>query len=697
MNMIRLKIHFIFLILFISILLLSFNTLFSQNLKARKISEKIKIDGRLSERVWSEADFITDFTQFEPEYGKPASLKTSVKVLYNDKMIYFGFICRDPEIEKIAARVTKRDGNLDIDDTIVLMIDTFNDDNNSYMFFVNSMGTQKDVRVSDNGRTNDSKWDASWKSESFIYEDGWSVEIGIPFEVLRYNANINIWGFNALRIIPRNLEKSCLIKNIVSPYKVSQFGNLTNLKLKSVIGKKYTIIPYSQLKLQLDEKGKIEYGGDIRYSISSNISLQAAVNPDFATVEADVEQINLTRFELRYPEKRPFFQEGAENYQTRVRQFYSRRIGEIPWGAKITGKIGKWKINGLSTQSDPSTAGTDVEPGKEAFYNVFKMGREFKKGSNISIIGANRTYSNKNTGSIGLSATLFFTDVLGMTSQIIKSHGTKNKGTWVYFFRPAYDSKDFHFHVRYSHFGENIMENMNSIGFIRDDDRKEFDTNIRKIIWLNKHGIEQITPSINYNRYYSQSGVLRSWEIDNNFEMEFLKKWALEISYVEEFKRYEKDFRNKEKGIDLEYDSKKGTTVSMEYVQGINYDRDFEEITGGLDLKLFEGWNLDYRFTKIWFKPDTEDETSFLHFIRTTYYVNKDLFLKLFYQSRYRFSRSFFDPKFDLSKEVIQFVFVWRIMPPFGSIQLAYQKGKSKITEIDKDEETLFTKVSWVF
>lgn len=685
--------------LFVLLLIFLFNpvVLYGQEIKAARIDEKIKVDGKLDEDEWKEAEIITGFTQFEPKYGKPATLNTYVRILYNDKMVYFGIDCKDPEKEKISAKITNRDGNLEEDDAITIMLDTFNDDNNAYMFFVNSLGTQKDIRSADNGGTKDPKWDASWESAGYVYEDGWSVEISISFEAINYDSGSDVWGFNIMRIIPRNLEKSCWIKNVIAPCRVSQFGKITNLNLKDIKSKNYSVIPYSQAAFNRYDKNTNEFGVDLRYNISSNFGIEAAINPDFATVEADIEQINFTRFELSYPEKRIFFQQGNENYSTRIQQFYSRRIGEIPWGVKLNGKLKKWKINALSTISDPSTAGVDVQAGEKAYYNVFRVNREFGKGSNIGIIGANRNFKNKNMGSFGLAATLFFTDTYGMTSQIIKSHGIGDKGKWAYFFRPAYESKDFHFHVRYTNYDKNIMQNMNAVGFLTDDDRKEFDTNITKTFWINKKGIESIEPSINYNRYYSQSGVLRSWDIDNDFELKFLKKWSLDLNYCEEFKRYEKDFRNKEIGIDLGYDSKMGTSVSIEYVQGVNYDSDFEEITGGISLKLSEGWNATYHFTKVWFLPDEDEENSWIHYIRSTYYINKDLYFKLFYQSRYKFSRGFFDPMFDLYRENIQLLFVWRVIPPFGSLQVVYQKGRTRITEETEKGDTFFTKISWVF
>ena len=690
------KFTFIKTVAFVFFMMISQNCL-SQELRATRIDSSIKIDGIFNEEAWKHAEFITEFIQFEPVYGAPESFNTIVKVLYDKSRIYFGIECKDPEPDKITAITTKRDGAFMKDDAIVILIDTFNDKSNCYYFGVNPLATQQDGKLADNGRTDDLRWDGSWESACTINPEGWSCEIAIPFETIKFNAKNPVWGFNVERRIARKVERSFWIGNLTDPNRVSQYGTITNLDLRDLSVKRYTIIPYGQSQFQKNEKPEEKFGVDMRYGLSRNLGIEATVNPDFATIEADVEQVNLTRFELSYPEKRPFFLEGTENYSTRIKQFYSRRIGNIPWGIKITGKINNWSINALSTQSDPSSAGADIESGEDALYSIFRINREIKKGSNIGLIGANRTYFEKNSGSIGLVSTLFFTDVLGMTSQVIKSYGEADKGTWTYFFRPAYDSQFTHFHVRYSHYGESVMENINVIGFIRDDDRKEFDTNIRRHFWINKYGIEEIIPMINYNRYRSQKGVLRSWEDVNRLSVKFLKKWEYELNYTEEFKRYEKDFRNRLVTNEIQYDNKMGKSVSFSFSKGRNFDRDLEKITGGIDVKILEGWDLKYYFARHWFHPAKTDDNSLIHYVRTTYYLNKDLYFKLFYQTKHSFSHGLTDPEFDLLKKTLQLVFVWRIFPPFGSVQLAYQEGTSVYTDVEDQGKTLFSRVSWVF
>jgi hypothetical protein len=298
--------------------------------------------------------------------------------------------------------------------------------------------------------------------------------------------------------------------------------------------------------------------------------------------------------------------------------------------------------------------------------------------------------------------TLFFTDVLGMTTQFIKSHGPASGGAWTYFIRPAYDSQLMHFHVRYSHYGTAVKENMNAIGFIRHDDRKEFDTNLRRTFWINRYGIDSFQASVNYNRYWSQENVLRSDELRTSLEFKLFKKWSLELDYDTDFKAeyapyFEKDFRNRELGIDFGYDSKKGFAASIEVVTGVNYDQDFEEIEGSVELSPVKNWNLEYHFARYWFSPGAPDEQEWIHYIRTSYYFHKDMYVKLFYQTRNLYTDPWDLSTFEQVRKTFQIAYVWRFLPPFGSIQLAYQEGTTRHTEEEGAGRTFFTKLSWMF
>ncbi len=670
----------------------------AQEVPATRTSEPIEIDGVLDEAAWDSAASIETFTQLQPVAGAPASQHTVIRVLYDERMVYFGIEGGDTDPEAISRTVTQRDGEVWEDDAVALVLDTFDDDNNAYVFMVNSLGTQQDERWADNGRTRDITWDANWLSAGATGAGGWTAEVAIPFETVRFAREATAWGFNAIRYVPRNLEQSHWIPGLPEWFRIAEIGAITGLDLTEAVTKSYAFIPYVQGALQEAQPDTTEVGLDLRYAPSSNIGIDFSFNPDFATVEADVEQVNLTRYELSYPEKRPFFLEGTESYRTRIVQFYSRRIGDMQWGAKVNGKVGKWRVNGLASQTDTESAAA----ADGALYSAFRLSREVGGASNVGVIGANRTFEGTSEGSVGLVGTLFFSDYLGMTSQVVRSYGAHDEGAWTYFFRPSYDSRTGHFHVRYTHVGENVRENMNRVGFIRDDDRREVDSNVRKQFWINRHGLQDLTGSINYNQFWSQTGRLRSWQVRNRLGLNFLRRWSLDLTNDEEFKAeeaglFEKDFRNTLYQAQLTFDTRTGTSVSAYYGQGLNFDSDLDQFGGVVDWTITDALTATYDLKRVWFDPDPHDRSSWVHFVRATYYVNKDMFFKVFYQTRYDVTGSLASPTFELERETIQLLYVWRFFPPFGSLQLAYQEGPAQFDDELVNYRTLFTKLSWVF
>ncbi len=657
-----------------------------RSVEAVWFSQPPTIDGHVTEDLWQLAQPIEGFIQFEPVNGMPSTLRTVVYVGYSSEALYVAFICYDPSPGGIAASLTKRDSDLRKDDAVVVMLDTYNDNRTCTVFSTNSIGTQWDYRVTDNGRTSNNNWDASWSSASVRIADGWSAEFAIPFTSLKFQAGENqSWGLNLGRSYPRQLEVCYWTGPLESEARVSQFGELTSLNPGSP-AKRYEVIPYALSQAMEDQELEGQAGLDLRYRIGSNLGAELTVNPDFATIEADVERINLTRFELNYPEKRPFFLEGGELFQQRVRQFYSRRIGDIPWGAKLTGKIGSFDLALLSAQSLP----LGIEPdGTDATYTVVRAQRGLFGPSSIGFLAANRHLGSDDQGSVGIDGTFFFTETLGMTTQFVRAHGPQNDGALTWFLRPSFDNATSHFHIRYSHWAEGLMENINAIGFIRDDNRKEFDTNVSHTFWITESAIERINARVNYNRYWSQAGSLRSWLLSANCGVIFASRWIIEFSFNDEFKgkdqRFEKDFRNRRTTLELGYDNRVGRSATVSYGIGRNFDSDIQLLQAQTSIKFTDAWNVGYDLTRLWLHPDPSDETTFIHVVRSTYYFNQDLFLKLFYQTHSA-----------LDKRNVQVVVVWRFLPPFGSLQVAYQRGASRVGTTSDQGHSLFIKLSWV-
>ncbi len=643
------------------------------------------IDGSIVESEWSGAT-ITDqpFLQFEPEFGRPSPFRTVVRVGQTDKALYFAFEAYDPEISRLGAAITQRDGHLAHDDAVGVLLDTFKDGRTAYLFLTNALATQEDARIVDNGRTEDVRWDAAWRSAATRHEDRWTVEIEIPFSILKFTGNDNdTWGIDFVRTVPRRLEMSLWSEPSEMAYRVSAFGQLQGVAAPAPQDT-LQLIPYIQLSLEEGDDTNVELGGDIRWRPSSQFGVDLTLNPDFALVEADVETINLTRFELRIPEKRPFFLEGNEMYEQRIAQFYSRRIGDISWGAKTNGKLAQTDFSAIVTSEDRAI--DDGLGTERADYGIVRFQHSLGRGSNIGVLGANRRLLGENAGSTGLDSTLFFTDTLGMTAQLMRVHGPTSDGGLAWFVRPAWDTSTSHFHVRYTNLDEGIKGDLNTVGFLSDDDRKEIDSNFRHVFWLGDNAVEKVLARVNYNRYWSQANVLRSWELESEVNVTFRNGWEIKVKHRDEFQLFEKEFRNDRTTLYVWWDGRDGRLAGVYAGAGHHFDSDLILYSARVEWPFGDRWRLVYDVTGLRLDPDPETASTVIHVFETTYSFHADLYAKLFVQTNSA-----------ITKENIQVLWVWRFKPPFGSLQVAYQRGTSEQGEVSSQGDTLFAKLSWVF
>ncbi len=645
--------------------------------------KSIKVDGKLVETEWKTASVLTDFLQYEPQKGAPASFQTDVRILYDDGYIYFGVNCIDPEPERIVSRVRKREGDLPGDDTVGIALDTFYDRQTAYMFFTNIAGVQLDGRLADNGRTFDTTWDGKWFSAGTKTATGWSVEIAIPFETLKYKPGKNRnWGLGVIRYIPRKLETDTWTGPMESEIRVSQFGSIHGLELKKQ-QKTRQIIPHVIGKVEKGEDVHVEVGLDARIALTQSVSADLTVNPDFAIVEADQEQINLTRFEVSLNEKRNFFLEGSEIYSQRIRLFYSRRIADIYGGIKVYGKSKDYEFSLMSAQAKKNS---DLSI-DSANFSVLRFRKSLFRSSNIGFLLANKLVRGRYYGNVGIDLLHFFSEKVNVTGQLALSYGDYRSRNLAFFLRPSYDSSTFHIHLRYTQLGENFADNANSVGFVNDDDRHELDSAVEKVFWVRNGWLDRITYDSNYNIYWStQGGILRSWQIDQEVGFDLSNKFSLNFEYTREFKRYEKDFDNYRTEIEVGYNTREWQSVLFKYETGRSFDADYRLFGGVVRFKIGNRSTVQYELDRLKLEPDPENESTWLHVLRLNYYFTKDLFLKFFYQGN-----SVID------KENIQAVFVYRFQPPFGTFQLAYQKGTGRFGEKGSQGDTLFVKLSYVF
>ena len=389
--------------------------------EAYRTYESVEVDGELSESDWQKATPIHQFTQYEPYEGAQMTEPTEVRILYDDRHIYFGFVCSESEPSKIVANKMRRDAMLYDNDTVFVMLDTYNDRRSGFFFRVNPLGAKEDVAIMDSGDSRNENWNAVWDSRAKINGDNWTTEIAIPFSQLRFkDEEVLTWGLNLGRSIQKNQEEGTWAPvpaayTYLARYRTTQLGSLTGL---SGISQRRNIefLPYFLPGVaRTKEDGTVsvfDLGGDVKVSVTSNLTADLTVNTDFAQVEADREETNLTRFSLFFPEKRQFFLEGAGLFDFGIPRtsynappplllFYSRRIGieeghaiPIMAGGKVTGKVGGFGVGLLNVLTDnysaDATESADAVDVDRRNYSVLRIKRDLFTGSSVGMIAINK-------------------------------------------------------------------------------------------------------------------------------------------------------------------------------------------------------------------------------------------------------------------------------------------------------------------
>jgi len=353
-------------------------------LKIPRFTSPPKIDGILENPVWEqEALKIEDFVQFAPKEKGVPSEKTVAYIGYDQKNLYIAFRCYDSEPQKIRASITNRD-NLFDDDWVLIFLDTFNEKRRAFEFFINPVGVQGDgIRTEEGGNENESdSWDTVFYTDGRIDEEGYTIEMALPFKSIRFPDKENkVWNIAIGRNIPRKGEI------IVWPGMSREIPGLIVQGREILIqgevekGKNLEVMPLiTSLKTQ-DKKVDLQPGVNLKYGVSSDITLDFTLNPDFSHIEADAPQIDINqRFALYYSEKRPFFLEGMEIFQfPEIEMVYTRRIINPFLGAKLTGKVGRLTYGFLSAYDlNPTESLWEVHNGggsrdDNALFNIFRM------------------------------------------------------------------------------------------------------------------------------------------------------------------------------------------------------------------------------------------------------------------------------------------------------------------------------------
>lgn len=630
-------------------------------ISAFSLGSPITIDGVHEAELWAGADSAAGFYQMAPFPGEISSQKSVTYFGYDSAYIYISVNLYQET--KILAKAMNRDVITKGDDGFVLLIDPYNDNRSGYGFWTNPLGTQTDFRINDDGRNIDVNWDTEWLSASSVHDYGWTLEMAIPFKSIRFKPGSDTWGVNFGRIYVANNETSYWSGTLSDDFRISQGGKLSGIAVPSSKSK-LSLYPYATIRYENNEftgvenRVKPDVGGDIKWQISPNVTADATINPDFATVEGDRERINLTRYELNYPEKRIFFQEGNEMYRTRIRTFYSRRIQDIMYGAKLTGKTGKYNYNAMNVRS----LQMDDEDEPPSFYTTARVKRDFLESSSVGFTAVDKRNDSAYVTSFSGDYVLNLGETWKLTGQLVASIPGDFLSHSAWFVRFAKENNFYHVHVRYTELGENFQENVNQAGYIVDDDRREVDSDISYRWWIQNNIFNYIEVETRNNVFWARTtGVLRSWNINESVEFYFQNRISLSYRYNNEYKLFDKDYYNHRHSFDLGYNTAEWSHAVAGVSFGRNFDRDFQRYSLGGRMKITEKMAVEYGGDLIKFTPDEEDQSTFINVLSLNYNFTKDLWVKVFAQNSTSTSKIYF---YGLAG--------WRFKPPFGALYLIY-------------------------
>ena len=589
--------------------------------EAHRTSQRIKIDGELSEADWQRVEPIRRFVQIEPDEGKPISQPTEVRILYDNRNLYFGFTCSDSDISQLVANELRRDSRLYENDSVYVLLDTYNDRRGGFFFRVNALGAMQDTSISGSGDTWNNNWDAVWTCRAKINEDNWTAEIAIPFSQLRFTqSDVMEWGMNLGRKISRNNEEATWApvskayrEGGVREFRTANIGSLSGLKGISP-SRHIELLPYVLPGISQSEDNEIQtkrvldIGLDVKYGITPNLTGDLTFNTDFAQVEADQEQINLTRFSLFFPEKRPFFLEGSGFFDFGISSnswfhrllFYSRRIGleggraiPIIAGGKVTGKIGEYGVgflNVLTNEFDNTSSAVDADDVivvPRTNFTVLRAKRDISKGSTVGLIATNKqdadTY-NRSAGVDFVYRPFDNMDVNGVWARTLDEGQPDQNDAWTLGSRWRNDR--FMLEGAYMDIGENLNP---EVGFVQRKGVRRFRTDMRYTPWPGVLGIRRIITGPEIGLFFDPDGELVTRILTLSDWVNFESDDWLQFGAQRIMERLDEDFEVHEGFV-----IPAGEHYFSKYNVGIFTDR-AEKISGYFRLNLGGFFNGDKR------------------------------------------------------------------------------------------------------
>jgi hypothetical protein len=543
-----------------------------RTIKATPAQHSIIVDGKLDEPDWQSAAIATGFLQSEPHTGSPATENTEVRVLYDADRLYIGAYMHDSDPSKLIVNDLRKDFAEDQQDDFEVILDTFHDRTNGYVFITNLAGARSDRQVANEGREINASWDGMWWVKTNRVADGWVAEIAIPFKSLRYDfAASPSWGINFARRVRRKNEIDFWspVPRAFGLARVSLAGELAGISHEGA-SRDLRVKPYAATRSIRDVGGPSfrstsDAGLDLKYGVTQGLTLDVTVNPDFAQVEADEQTVNLTQFSQFFPEKREFFLENSGIFyvgdaarNTRVSLpltsdedmvlFFSRRIGlspagtqlTIPAGLRLTGNIDGLNIGLLSmnTEKSPTTPGNQ--------YSVVRVRHNLFTGTDVGFIVLDRegTTSGSDWNRVaGIDGNVRLPGNVDWNSYAVLSRKPGVTGGQ-YTYRSTFNHEGNFFHAKGGvlEVGDGFNDDL---GYFRRTDTRKYliDTGIRpRPAWLAPLHLREMHPHIVWAYYENLAGEMTAKSLHSGYSLFFSDGGFFEFSVNPNFQRIDKPF-----------------------------------------------------------------------------------------------------------------------------------------------------------
>ena len=497
---------------------------------------------------------VSDFRQNTPGDGEPVSLVTKVYLSYDDTHFYAVFVCKD-DPALVRARITRREDFFG-DEGVELFLDTFHDKQRAFVFIANPYGVQLDGRVTE-GLGYDFNFDNQWSSNGKLTADGYVVTMAIPFKSLRFEkAAAQTWGIALGRIIPRLNEtshwpyitqrKEGFVPQFATAEIAAEISPSRNIQLIPYAFSSYTraLEFNAEGDPGLDNTERSRAGVDAKFVLRDALALDLTVNPDFSEVESDEPQVIVNRrFEVFFPEKRPFFLENASFFSTPVNLFFSRRILDPQYGSRITGRLGRWALGGLVIDDREAGRFLPVDD-RDGEIAVARVQRDFGTQSNVGLLVTDRRVGDHSNLVYALDSRIKLNESWAFAGQAIGSR-TKDRALFgtddsldgnIFFAELTRGGRNFTYDGQYI----DIDRDFNTdLGFVpRIDIRQLYQTATYLWQFPDAPWLVNAGPTLTATRTWDQSGELQDWTVDGSFIVNGLRVTKFEGHWIESFERF---------------------------------------------------------------------------------------------------------------------------------------------------------------